>query len=364
MRTPVMTMKEVLGRLHAEGLIDGDAIAASTEMGAGPADRGTPWYVRAMVAVSAWIAMLLMLGFFYGAQLVRSADSLAVTGSILCAASVVMQRNAKQVLFLTSLALALCFTGQIMLVSGLSMSIHSVVTVSFLVLLLNAGLLTVYDDRTMRFLSTLAIIGAAFSIVLDMHIPYGLQMLTLLLAGGSAAAWLSEPQLASGPLAPFARPVGYGLAAGLFGLLLPWVMPVADMRHFFAPYGSWVIAGGLLLVLLYVEYRLLLEHALLNDRRVAASVLIGTLTLFYPARRMPGMIAAIIVLLIGFRRGNRILMGFALAFLFVFITAYYYHLGLTLLQKSISLMALGAVLIALRFALVRALGLDEEEGNA
>jgi uncharacterized membrane protein len=230
-------------------------------------------------------------------------------------------------------------------------------------MLLNVGFLAVYDDRTMRFLSTVIIIAAAFAILFDKHIPYGIQLMILLLAGGCAMLWLSESQLAAGPLAPFTRPVGYGMVAGLFAYLLPWVMPVPDMRHFFAPYGSWIVAGGLLAILLYLEYRLLLEHKLLNDRRVAATAFVGTLLMFYPARRMPGMIAAIIVLLLGFRRGNRILMGLALAFLFVFITAYYYHLGLTLLQKSISLMVLGALLIAFRVALVRALGQEEEAGN-
>jgi uncharacterized membrane protein len=363
MKRTLPTVAEVLERLQADGLVADAAGILSLSGQSGPADAGTPWYVRAMVAVSAWIAALLIQGFFYGAQLVRSADSMAVMGAIFCIASVVLQRSAKQVLFLASLALALCFTGQAMLIAGLGMNIHSVATVSFLVMLLNFGFLVVYDDRTMRFLSTVVIIAAAFAILFDKHIPYGLQMMTLLLAGGCTALWLSESLLAAGPLAPFTRPVGYGMVAGMFAYLLPWVMPVGDMRHFFAPYGSWIVAGGLLAVLMFIEYRLLLEQALLNDRRIAATAFIGTLLLFYPARRMPGMIAAIIVLLLGFRRGSRILMGLALAFLFVFITAYYYHLGLTLLQKSISLMVLGALLIAFRFVLVRVLGREEEAGN-
>jgi uncharacterized membrane protein len=312
-----------------------------------------------MVAISAWIAALLFMGFVYGTRLVTSSESMAVAGTIICAGSIVLQRNGKQVLFLSSLALAFCFTGQIMLIAGLGSMIHSVVTVSFLIMLLNLGFLAVYDDRTMRFLSTMVIISAAFAIIMDKHLPYGSQVMILLLAGGSAALWMSEPLLAAGRMAPFYRPVGYGLVVGLFGCLLPWVMPVADVRHLFAPSGSWIVAGGLLATLLAIEYRLLLEHELLNDR-TGAVVLIGTLALFYPARRMPGMLAAIMVVLLGFRRGNRILIGFALAFLFVFISAYYYHLGMTLMQKSISLMLTGLVLLGLRFALVKLLGREEE----
>jgi hypothetical protein len=288
---------------------------------------------------------------------------MTVVGAVLCIASVVLQRKGKQVLFLASFALALCFTGQGMLIAGLSSHLRSTTTVAFLVMVLNIGFLVVYDDRTMRFLSMLAIIIASFTIILDNHLPYGLQLMTLLLAGGSAALWTSESDLATGKLAPFYRPVGYGMVVGLFGYLMPSVVPAYLTPHFYAPYGSWIAAGGLLVVLIYLEYRLLLEHALLDDRRAAATVFIGTLLLFYPARRMPGMIAAIIVLLLGFRRGNRILMGFALTFLFVFISAYYYHMGLTLMQKSISLMVAGAVLIVLRLALVKVLGQEQAVGH-
>ncbi len=363
MTKTIPPLREILDRLRTEGLIADAAAVSSLSENAGQADQGMPWYVRAMVAMSAWIAALLLQGFFYGTHLVRSSESMAVVGALLCATSVVLQRNGKQVLFLASLALALCFTGQVMLIAGLGSSIHSVVTVAFLVMVLNVGFLVVYDDRTMRFLSTLAIIIASFTTILDKHIPYGFQVMTLLLAGGSAALWTSEAKLAAGKLAPFYRPVGYGMVVGLFGYLMPSVMPGYLTPHFYAPYGSWIAAGGMLLVLIYLEYRLLLEHALLGDRAVAATVFIGTLVLFYPARRMPGMIAAIIVLLLGFRRGNRILMGFALAFLFVFISAYYYHLGMTLMQKSIALMVAGAVLLALRFALVKILGEARETAH-
>jgi len=360
MKRTLPTLASLLDQLRAEGLVADGASVSTPPMNASQADQGTPGFVRAMVAMSAWIAALLLQGFFYGANLTRSWESMAVVGAVLCAASVVLQRKGKHVLFLSSLALALSFTGQGMLIAGLGSHMRSATLVAFVVMVLNVGFLAVYDDRTMRFLSTLAIIGASFAIVLDNHIPYGIQLMTLLLAGGSAALWMSEPDLATGNLAPCYRPVGYGMVVGLFSCLMPSVMPGYAGPHFYAPYGAWITAGGLLAVLIYFEYRLLLEHALLDDRRVAAAVFIGTLLLAYPARRMPGMIAAIIVLLLGFRRGNRTLMGFALAFLFVFISAYYYHLGLTLMQKSISLMVAGAVLISLRFALVTVLGQDEE----
>ena len=67
----------------------------------------------------------------------------------------------------------------------------------------------------------------------------------------------------------------------------------------------------------------------------------------------PGIIAAIIVLLLGYRRGNNVLIGLAIVFLSVFFIAYYYHLNISLLMKSITLMSAGVGLLVLRFVLQR-----------
>ena len=70
--------------------------------------------------------------------------------------------------------------------------------------------------------------------------------------------------------------------------------------------------------------------------------------LFY---QTPGIIAAAIVMILGFQRGNRVLMGGAILFFTLFLVAYYYHLELNLLMKSIALTSSGLALLGLRWIL-------------
>ena len=79
----------------------------------------------------------------------------------------------------------------------------------------------------------------------------------------------------------------------------------------------------------------------------------GTVLFLVPAMRAPGLVAAIIVLLLAFRTGNRILLGLALVFLLVYLSAYYYHLEISLLLKSVTLAGSGLVFLALRYAQAR-----------
>ncbi len=79
----------------------------------------------------------------------------------------------------------------------------------------------------------------------------------------------------------------------------------------------------------------------------------GTVLCNLPLLMTPGITAAILVLVLGFQRGQRVLMGLALVFLAVFLIAFYYHLDVTLLVKSGILAASGIVLLGMRWALLR-----------
>jgi uncharacterized membrane protein len=68
----------------------------------------------------------------------------------------------------------------------------------------------------------------------------------------------------------------------------------------------------------------------------------------------PGLLAAPLVLLVGFSRGNRIVTALGALFLAGFISFYYYNLELSLLAKSFALMGSGVVLLGARAVLARA----------
>ena len=68
---------------------------------------------------------------------------------------------------------------------------------------------------------------------------------------------------------------------------------------------------------------------------------------------MPGILAALLVLTLGFWRNSRDLMALAAIFLVFYIWAYYYSLEWTLLAKSLVLLGSGIILLALRYFVVR-----------
>jgi uncharacterized membrane protein len=74
----------------------------------------------------------------------------------------------------------------------------------------------------------------------------------------------------------------------------------------------------------------------------------GTLLVSLPALLTPGILAAVIMLVLAFQRNNRLLLGLGAAGLVVFLIAFYYHLEVTLLVKSLMLLGTGLLLLGLR----------------
>ena len=79
----------------------------------------------------------------------------------------------------------------------------------------------------------------------------------------------------------------------------------------------------------------------------------GTVLVSLPALWTPGVLAAVIVIVLGLQRANRLLLGLGAAFLAVFLIAFYYHLDVTLLVKSLLLLATGLLLLGLRALMPR-----------
>jgi hypothetical protein len=170
--------------------------------------------------------------------------------------------------------------------------------------------------------------------------------LILTLAAVAVFIWENESYLSTTGAADVYLPVGYGLLAAMFVLLCLSTVDELDI------FWWWISAGGLLLLLLYLEYRTLSYYGLDLHPGIVLWVLGGTVLAVIPSMHTPGILAAIIVLLLGFRRGNRLLMGTAAAFLVLFLAFYYYSLETTLLVKSFALMGTGLAILVARYFLL------------
>jgi hypothetical protein len=148
------------------------------------------------------------------------------------------------------------------------------------------------------------------------------------------------------------RPIGYGLVLALLQIDTVYFFLV-ELRSLwssasseFIRYSPLVGTSLVALTLLWVVKQLLdKENIALNDRvarlAIAAALVLSVLSLF-----AHGMVTALLILLLGFATGNRILMGLGLLALLGFMSHYYYQLQLTLLFKSMVLAVSGLLLLA------------------
>lgn len=342
----------VLNTLAAESSTSAISLEASARDALRAPTLTTPGYVRVLVAVSAWLAALLLLAFLAMAHWVTNASGAIVAGVVLLPAALLLRRTTHAE-FAVQLALAVSLAAQALLIGGVGMLNHSIVAAAFAALLVQALLMALYPDKLQRLLAVLVAVAAVQVLLVEAKFPNGVHLLTVAVAAGAAYVWLNEARLAAGLSAPLYRPIGYGLVLALFGLLLPSLfLGVATPTGLVYPL-PWISALGLTAVLVFLELQLLRRHAdSLADIRVLA-VFGATALLVIPSLQAPGLLAALIVLLLGFRRGNRVLLGLAFAFFSFFLSAYYYHLPISLLHKSAVLAGGGLILLGLRALLAR-----------
>ena len=343
MRTSPLTFREVFEQLVQEGLILPEATTEIQDVLSSEfVTDSSPWYVRILVGLSAWIAAILFLVSLFGLSVIDSPTGAIVIGIIFMVFTI-LGRRYTQHLFLSQLAFVLNLAGQILCIGGIGFEAESLSVAAISTLPLASILLGVYPDSVHRFFSVLFSFGAAITLVYDLDIPNAIHVFILFAAAAVFFVWEHESELRTGKYSEFFEPVGYGLTTVLFFMLIPSILPDIPVSSW------WVSTTGLLVLLLIVEVHLLNFHQIRITHSLGIILLLGTVIVSIPFFAAPGIIAALLVLLLGFQRGNHVLTGLAIIFLAVFLVAFYYHLDLTLLAKSGILFISGIGLIGLRF---------------
>jgi len=299
-----------------------------------------------MLGIAGWIGALFLLAFV-GAALASVFDSAGaslVVGALCCGAAYLifskLGRNDVAVQF----GLAVSLAGQVMMIFGIGETLErSAEGVPFLlaIAILEAVLAFVLDNYVHRVLCT---IGATVALGLAMR-QMGLgPVFPAALAAALAAVWLNEHQF--GARGPMWRALGNGLAIGLLVSGFSFWESLMGPTAVVMPWTLW--ARGLLIgaVLLYVVQQLLAQHDTGPSSRVGVAALGAAAAFAIATYTASGVIASLIVMLLGFSRGNRTMFGLGVAALLGYLSYFYYTLQATLLTKSIVLMASGAVLIA------------------
>lgn len=305
-------MNPLWQQLVEAGLVTGDP---PPSVAPGPA-----WYVTALLGFAAWIAALFLTIVI--AMLARGQASIGFAGVFSCALGLVLLRHSGA--FITQLGLAASIAGQAGMFFGVISWFHDFRSGAFAlaaILIIPSVLSSNALYRAWCTAASLILLASA----LDYWAP---------LTVGLAAALLSVVFVA---LPGISRAYGYGAAVAL--VTIDALSLFGRSAHPYAGY-----AGGLLAGVALVS----VAHHLLGTKGAIYAAVIALVLL--PAQ---GVTAALLIIVIGFGRAAPVLLGLGLAAGLTYLGHYYYATALTLLMKSIVLIASGLLLLGLRWALFR-----------
>ncbi len=351
--------------LRRAGLIDGPLPPA-------PPDGG-PWYLQAVSGFGAWLAALLVLSMLGGlvGDLWSSTGARMLIGGALCAGAAVVARRvqaqaagAREGAFLAQFMLACALAGIALLGSVVVEHVHGSVRQAGALALLAAVLLAANPERVhralMAWMLVVSVIAALWLLKLEPLISIGLAAVT-------AALWLGQARWAAAGLLPVTAPVGVACAGMLVLLQAPDVVPpeVASQAPFAldATRSALVRCAGLAVMLAaagIIAARRAGDDGLPVDsagrtRSSRAPLLIGLFSVLLAAAawRTPGVVACLLVWLLGTWAGRSQLVWYALAGLAAYLGMRYYALDMDLMDKGVAMIVVAAVLLGARLVLPR-----------
>jgi uncharacterized membrane protein len=322
----------------------------------------SPWYIKVLLGFSGWIAALFFLGFTALAAEVlwKNAAAALTVGSLMVGGAFALLRIPKNK-FLEHMAFAISLAGQAWIIfSFFKVLEESWASIFMLIGLLQLFLVVAMPNFVHRVFSTFGA-TVAFSITLiHLNIPYLFTSVTML-----AIVWLS--------LHEFHYPQHIRtMQAVIYGLILA-VVPLHGSSRFGTHLLEWSLynrtepwvqawMGELLtgLVTVYLVAQLLLRFYPNLFTRTPLLILAGTLLICIVSLEAGGLTIGFVILLLGYARSNRLLMGMGVIALLFYISSYYYLLNTTLLNKSISLLVIGIVLLTLRGLMLKWMPLPQE----
>ena len=353
-----LTVSDVLTRLQAEGLAPAGASDALRSALGTRADETIPWYMRVVVGFGAWVATGFLFAFLTELDILRDKTTSIIVGALLVAGAVWLRREVEGE-FLRQASVAVSLAGQGLVVFGIGDVLDSPAIAGITGVVLSVVLVRLMPDGLHRFLS--AIIGSvsALAAAIDLDLPYGYEITTLVLVGLAAYVWRVSVRARGETTAEMLEPVGYGLVVALFGVLLfgesRLLAEVAREVHrgYRRSYLGAITTVGITTALLALVSEIMEEHRTPRGSKLWV-VTMGAIVLLAAATlSSPGIVAGATVLVLGFDRRNAVVIGLAVMFLLVFGSVYYYSLSLTLLEKSGVLVASGLLLLAVRWYLAR-----------
>ena len=340
--------------------IDPAAATAALERARPAGHLDQPWYVQAMLGLGSWITALVVIAFccFFLALVFDLDDepfgaALAVVGTGFFAVGFIMLLRRTTGVFAAHFATAIAAAGQAMAAVGAGMLLDEVWPAALASLPFAALVSWVLESRTLQALSTAWAVILVFVALNDQNFAFMLEFAALLVAAG-VALHLYPPRRDLVPMASVLLLVG------------PVLSIMFDLRD-----GLGVATGevtdDLLAKAIFIVLTLFLLHAIwrhLDDRTAQIELALFAAAAIAVSAVMPvGAAAALVILVLAFVLGAHALALIGILLEVYFLWKFYYDLDMTLLEKSLMLMGVGVVVLALWGAMARLAAKTVEQGS-
>jgi len=350
------SLQEVVNGLAAEGLLRNESIEQATIVLENMCDV-QPWYIRTMVGFGAWLASLLLIGFVASIGMTTD-SSFALIGAILIGGALFARRESNSD-FMVQCSLACSLAGQALFAYGIVKLIGSDEFEGILavVVILNVVLFFIFPDRIHRVLSVLIASTSVGVLLYIWELNAVVPVVGPVYAAAMVYCYKRQGAFIAAGRGDLIRPLISGLMLSAFGCLLLstiYVLPELGGEFLFypRPWISTILLGALFLYVAVGVWPQFGSAAGTN----AAPIFFGLLVIVVAAAWVvPGLLLALIVVILGASSGNRVFTGAGIAFLTLFVATYFYGIQITMLTKSITLVATGTAVLAARWVLLRIL---------
>lgn len=327
-----------------------------------PDADASPWFVNVLLAFCGWLAavFLLMLLFLVFNFLLKVPISQVLVGSVAIFVAFMLLNKAS--LFKQNLGLAISLAGQVLLVLGLTDILpENALVIGLVIFGVEVVLCFLISNYLHRVISAFAACVALYFALRGFAFVTGLFGALLFV---SAYLWLNEVRFLR--RIDWIHPIAYGVVLSLVVLSSTRVFDSIaitglsgrgfDLSSLAA---RSLTQAAIAVAVLYVVFKLLGRAGHAPVGKVSVLSVLGVLLLCIASLFAPGVSIGATILLIGFAISDRILMVLGVVSLLFYIACYYYQLDTTLITKSLTLLAVGVLLLAGRVLINYALPQDK-----
>jgi uncharacterized membrane protein len=327
---------------------------------------GSPWYVKALLAFSGWLAAIFILGFIGAAfQFVfDNPDVVGIFGLMMVAGAFGLLRVRLNE-FVEHLGLATSMAGQALIIYAIfDLANHNEIVPWLLLSIFEVALVALMPNFVHSVVSALVAAITLTMALTEMHIPYIVGGIVMF---GTSFCWLNEfryPQQMKK-----IRAIGYGLVLALVALKGTTLFGNRTFGRFLShKHEFWAQPwlGELMIgvVTLYVVWSLLQRYGQPVKSRLSIMTLFATLLICTVSINVQGITVGIVIVCLGYFCANRVLLGLGIVSLLFYISSYYYLLDTTLMDKSQSLLVVGLFLLFVRWLILKVFHAHNEVHHA